>query len=505
MKKSRRDFIKGSTVGATGLFVGVNNLKASEMQNMRLNAYGKYMNEFHGGNSNIYKNWDVKPVGGYGPASKYKPIIMAAIVRRKEDYGMWWPGQIYDGEAAKKRYKAQLKETAVKLGVYLKMRSDSIYNTAEADAWITEVKHSKPDGIILLVLDRQQHSWPTAYKVADTGIPTVIFAPLGCAFHSNTAPLADKPGCVVYSATLEDSGQLSFGMKLLEAGTKIRHSHCIAFRGDQRSESTLGDLGIRVTHLPVQTYIDEVNNIPTDEAVVSMTEDLMSRSLRQIGATREDVENGVKGYFAARKILEREKADSMTLAGCVDLIKYRPCIAWSTMCDEGIPAACEGDLAAIASKTLVQYLFNRPGFQQDPVPDTVNQSFIGAHCMCATKLNGLDQPSEPFTLGHHHGNTDATIIPRWKEGQLVTAVDIVQKKEEPTEIQLLTGSVIDNISSPPNGGCVVSVRYRIDGLRNSRDVLSVPGMHQVFFYGNYEKEISDFCKLYNFKLTRFYS
>ncbi len=239
----------------------------------------------------------------------------------------------------------------------------------------------------------------------------------------------------------------------------------------------MGDMGIRVSHLPVKAYIDEVNKIETDEAVISMTEDLMRRSIRQIGASREDVMNGVKGYFAARRILEREKGDSMTLAGCVDLVKYRPCIAWTTMSDEGIPAACEGDLAAIASKTLVQYLFNRPGFQQDPVPDTVNQAFIGAHCMCATRLNGLDQPPEPFALGHHHGNTDATFIPKWKEGQRVTAVDIVQKEGAPTEIQLLTGSVMDNISAPPNGGCVVSVRFRIDGLRSSKDVLSVPGMH----------------------------
>lgn len=239
----------------------------------------------------------------------------------------------------------------------------------------------------------------------------------------------------------------------------------------------MGDMGIRVSHLPVKAYIDEVNKIETDEAVISMTDDLMRRSIRQIGASREDVMNGVKGYFAARRILEREKGDSMTLAGCVDLVKYRPCIAWTTMSDEGIPAACEGDLAAIASKTLVQYLFNRPGFQQDPVPDTVNQAFIGAHCMCATRLNGLDQPPEPFALGHHHGNTDATFIPKWKEGQRVTAVDIVQKEGAPTEIQLLTGSVMDNISAPPNGGCVVSVRFRIDGLRSSKDVLSVPGMH----------------------------
>jgi hypothetical protein len=139
---------------------------------------------------------------------------------------------------------------------------------------------------------------------------------------------------------------------------------------------------------------------------------------------------------------------------------------------------------------------------QDPVPDTAHQAFIGAHCVCATRLNGFDQPREPFKLSHHHGNTDATVVTKWKEGQRVTAIDVANRKGEQTEISLLTGRVMDNLSVPPNGGCVVSVRYQIDGI-NNKNVLTVPGMHQVFFYGDYEREIEDFCKLFNFKLKKF--
>jgi hypothetical protein len=484
MKKSRRDFIRKSAIGTTGFAVGVSSLKASNKENalsnnLNTSAITNITNQV--GSTIKQEHWVVKPVRGGGHATSYEPIIEAAMVRRKEDYGMFWPGAIYNGQKAIDRYTAQVKKTAKILGMKLNLKKDPIYSNAEADSWIAKVKSTKPDGIVLLVLDRQQHSWPTAYKVADLGIPTVIFAPLGCAFHSNTAPLGDKPGCVVYSTSLEDSGQLQFGMKMLEAGAKMRHSRAILFRGNNQGESTMGDLGIKVITFPLQVYIDEVNKIPDSNNVLSMTEDLMRRAHQQIGATKEDVINGVKGYFAARKILEREKGDSMTLAGCVDLVKYRPCIAWVTLSDEGIPAACEGDLGALAGKTIVQYLFSRPGFMQDPVPDTANQAFIGAHCQCATRLNGFDRPPEPFKLSHHHGNTDATIVPRWKEGQKVTAIDVTNKKGEQTEINLFTGTVMENLSAPPNGGCVISVRYQIDGINNS-NVLTVPGMHQVFFW-----------------------
>ena len=428
MKKSRRNFMKKSLIGTTGFVMGIHDLKASGTDSI-LGDNSKMSGIIDNHNLDInvlhHEPWVVKPVRGGGPATNYVPTIMAAIVRREGNYGMWWPGAIYDGEAAINKYTAQLKETAASLRVQLNLKSSPIYNNADANAWIANIKSTKPDGVILLVLDRQQHSWPTAYKVAETGIPSVIFAPLGCAFHSNTARLAEKPGCVVYSTTFEDSEQLSFGMKLLEAGARMRHSRCIAFRGNDRTETSMGNIGIKVIQLPVKTYVDEVNKISTGPEVLSMAEDLMRRAHQQNGPTKEDVINGVKGYFAARRILEREKADSMTLAGCVDLVKYRPCIAWVTLSDEGIPSACEGDLNAIASKTIVQYLFNRPGFQQDPVPDTANQAFIGAHCQCATRLNGFDQPAEPFNLSHHHGHTDATIVPKWKQGQSVTAIDVI--------------------------------------------------------------------------------
>ena len=56
-----------------------------------------------------------------GSASKYTPKLMAAFVRRKGEYGMWWPGQIYDGEAAFIKYKQQILETEKKLNVKISL------------------------------------------------------------------------------------------------------------------------------------------------------------------------------------------------------------------------------------------------------------------------------------------------------------------------------------------------------------------------------------------------
>jgi hypothetical protein len=54
----------------------------------------------------------VRKVKPQGPAARYVPTIKACFVRRKGDYGMRWPGAVYDGETAAKKYTEQITATA---------------------------------------------------------------------------------------------------------------------------------------------------------------------------------------------------------------------------------------------------------------------------------------------------------------------------------------------------------------------------------------------------------
>ncbi len=477
---SRRQFIRGSAglVAGSVLLQGCNTFSPGPM---------------------VTQN----PIRPCGPASRYVPTIKAAFVRRKENYGMWWPGAIYDGQAARQKYTAQLVETAGTLGVKLDLRSEPIYNTAEADAWLAEAKADRIDGLMLVMLDRQQHTWPTAHKAVDTGIPTVIFSPLGTSFTTNTIRLAETPGCVIYSTN--DFSQAAYGMKMLCASAKMRRTRCVVIRGRQRSEATLADTGITMRVVPATTFIEQYNRTADSEDILAMADDYLRRARRVTGATRQDVINGVKSYYVAGKILENEQADAITMdcLGALGKIKVSlPCIAWSRMNDDGIPAACEADYGAVASHIITQYLFDRPGFQQDPVADTSDDSIIGAHCSCPTKLNGFGHRPEPFDLMHHHGNRDAVPRTLWRKGQRVTSIDLLPGKgdgtsenDTPSKVLISTGTVLENMDVPPSGGCVVSVKVKFDG---NQEVLSFPGFHQIFFYGDYKDQMKDFCQLCKF-------
>jgi len=431
-----------------------------------------------------------------GPAASFVPTVKVAFVRRKGEYGMAWPGQVYDGEAARAKYIRQITETAKALKIKLDLRTEPLYSLAESQAWIDEAKAGRPDGLLLVLLDRQQHAWPTAEKALDTKIPAVIFSPVGSSFTTNTAAPSRKGGCFI--ASTDDFRQVRYGLKMLQAGAKLRSTRCLVIAGNQRTERVTPHLGIQLRYLPAKAFLDEYRKTPESGEIKAMAAELIRGAKRLFQATEQDVLNGIKSYVVARTLLRREEADAITMDCLGALGKTTvslPCIAWSKMNDDGVPAACEADLGAVATHTVVQYLFDRPGFQQDPVAETAREAIIGAHCSCPLRLNGFGTPPEPYDIVHHHGMRDATARPVWKIGQRVTSLDVLPGSEkQPTQLIISAGEVIENVAVPPAGGCVVSVMIKFD---NVTDVLAYPGFHQVFFYGDYKRELVQFCRLYN--------
>ncbi len=474
---SRRHFIRNSAVAALGMyFINGCNLVHTK----------------HG--------FTITPIKACGPASRYIPKLKAAFVRRKEDYGMLWPGAVYDGEAALKMYTGKLTETAQKLGVKFDLRPLPLYTPEETDAWLEETKADASDGLVLILLDKQQFAWATAKKIAETDIPSIIFSPLGTSFTSNTEGLAEQPGCVIFSTN--DFGQVASGMKMLHAGSRMQHARCVVIKGNERFEKSLSNTGITLQYIPAETFIAEYNAMPISQEIEEMADEYIRQSRQMRNASRQDVMNGIKSYKVAGNILEKEQADAISM-DCLGALGSTPislpCIAWSRMNDDGIPAACEADTGAIAAHIMVQYLFDRPGFQQDPVADTSDDTLIGAHCSSPTRLNGFGNPPEPFDLMHHHGNRDAVPRPIWKVGQRITCLDLLpgnRSENDQSKLLISTGKVVENMNVPPSGGCVVSVKVKMDG---EQKVLTYPGFHQLFFYGDYKKELVNFAQLYKFK------
>lgn len=443
------------------------------------------------------------PLRPTGPGARYVPRVKAAFVRRKGDYGMLWPGAIYDGETAMRRYRVEMQAAERALGMKIELRPEPLYSMEESQAWLAAAKEEKPDGLLVVVMDRQQHAWPTVARAVESGLPTVAFSPVGTSFTTNTVTVAEKPG--VFIASTSDFSQARYGLKMLRAAAKLREMRCLVIKGNQRVDTRVDYFGTHLRYVPAQTFLEEYQKTATDREVKALAADYLRRAVKIMGATREDLENGIKSYVVARRLLEREECDGITMdcLGALGKTKVSlPCIAWSKMLDVGIPAACEADLGAMVTHALVQLLFERPGFQQDPVAETARECLIGAHCSCPTRLRGFDQKPERYAIMHHHGARDAVPRPYWPAGQRVTLADVVlpQKQEYTRDMVVArprmvigTGTVVDNVAVPPAGGCVVSVMVKLDTQPN---LLTYPGFHQLFFYGDFKRELLAYCQLF---------
>jgi L-fucose isomerase-like protein len=215
--------------------------------------------------------------------------------------------------------------------------------------------------------------------------------------------------------------------------------------------------------------------------------------------TQRDLLNAARSYITAKRLLRDEGANALT-TDCLGMVGAKvvptpPCMAASLFQDRGVTYGCEADVFAAMSLLLTSYLFDKPGFINDPVPDTEKNVLVAAHCTCGTRLNGFANPREPYILrSHSESNLGVAMQVLWREGQPVTLV----RFQDPNALIVDTGTVVGNVSTPPAGGCRTSVEIKMDRVEDARDV---SGFHQVVFYGDHRRDVEAFCQMYGIRVT----
>ena len=124
----------------------------------------------------------VQPIRQCGPAAKYRPTLWAAFVRREGEYGILWPGAVYDGEAALGFARSQgvpvesLSVVRTAKGEYLGLKRVKKGRTARAilAEILPEVIASLPFPKTMRWGVEQSRNLMTVRAAAETGMPKVI-------------------------------------------------------------------------------------------------------------------------------------------------------------------------------------------------------------------------------------------------------------------------------------------------------------------------------------------
>lgn len=419
---------------------------------------------------------------GVEPTGFGRARVRALFVRpEREQFFMSWPGASFDPEAAQAEYIKVLTRAAEKLDVQLEVHPVPLHSPESVTQTLADLKQYPCDGLLITVMHLQ--AWPQAeHLVKHRGTtPVLVFSPLGTSFAEKYQGLRRVPRTFV--AATPDHGWLATGLRMLRTTADLQQARLCIVTDAARGERRIDSLGVTLCFVPLARWVEEYDKAELTEEMREIAKYYSIEAKTIVEPEKDDIFNAAKNYVVARRLMAAERCQGISV-DCGPLLGQRrvscgPCLAWSRMLDEGRVGACEGDTDAAVSLLLVARLCDRPGWMQDPAPNTVNNTFIGSHCTCATRLDGYDRPHLPFTLRtQFESNTGVALRVLWRPHQDVT----IMKFQAPGAMLLGSGHVVENVEATACGGCRTAVEIQLDNVADARDV---KGHHQVLVAGRF--------------------
>jgi hypothetical protein len=413
-----------------------------------------------------------------------------------------WPGSTFDAEGRQRQYMAKIREMERDLGIRIVMDEKPLDEEADVKKFIADIQQSKPDGLLLIPF-KKGHWGHVVRIVEETKTPTVILATLGVLLIPHVRQLHESTGVYMISAQ-DDLDSVARGMKMVRTAARMRQSRIINITGNAVREQTVPVIGTGVRTVPHERFYAAYRNTPATEEVKKLAKKYLTAARKMVEPNEGDVLDAAKTYFIFKDLLAAEQGHAVMM-NCLPGLQrphkhVPPCMGFMSLRDEGVAMGCESDLDATLTMMLLQELFDMPGFQHNPAVDTEKNHYFGAHCTSASKMRGVDAPSEPYVL-RSHAEAGWGCVPRvlLSAGQEVTIAKYLSVRGEGKPRMIVySGTIIGCPPIPPTGGCRTNVEATLNELD---DVCDLQGHHLTLIYGNHAKELRTFCRLYDIELV----
>ncbi len=422
------------------------------------------------------------PVHQTRPAGK--PKIDVIFCRPLETPVVSWPGGNADVPAQQALITRTIESAGRKLGADVRIQQQPVESPAEVNTVLERLQKTAPDGLIIAAMELNR--WKTVNEIVTKrgDIPTIIYSLLsGFTDHYQAGRHTPR----TYLASTPDVAWLEQGMRLLSALWQIKNTRLLWVGDNQLKTPVIPHWGTTF-HRVTKTHFQEVFRQTTATPEVRAMADAYAKAARKIvEPSGADLVESAKNYTVIRRLMEEEKCHGITI-DCLGW-KNPVCVAYSRLMDEGCVAACEADTPAAMAQLIVGLIAGRPGFIQDPSPNTVNNTLIGAHCTSPTRLKGFhNEYRAPYVLRNYHTRTGVSPQVLWPVGDPATVVDF----DGWTTLMASAGKVVSNIAQPPAGCCRTAVEVSISG---NVDTLNTKGFHQLFVWGDIVRPLKVFAKL----------
>ena len=326
-------------------------------------------------------------------------------------------------------------------------------------------------------------------------IPTVFFIGLGVK-HGSVSHYR-RPG-VYFIQSLDNLEAIEYGMRMVNTRKRLGQSLLLSItEADKPREGIEQFFGIKVRVIPFSRYADRFHKIKINNAARDLIKKITGKATEIRGVSRESLENAMRAHFALTDLLRSENADGLTM-NCLRRGMLKPCVSFSLLNGNLIPAACENDLPAAYTQLLGQLLIGRPGFQHNPCYETEKNHYYASHCTCSTKMYGPEGSELPYLLRRfaHSNEGSCAVQIFWNSEDPVTMVKYYPGNEP--KLDVYAGRVAKSHPMPPAGGCATNVEIEIT---DRPDACMVKGHHNLLFCGDFSRQFRLFAQLYKMQLA----
>lgn len=233
-----------------------------------------------------------------------------------------------------------------------------------------------------------------------------------------------------------------------------------------------------------------LKNINFDELIKEINKDHhfvypKIKEIRSKGFNGKSISGALKIYSGLKAIVNKYKFDGITVR-CFDLLdtfRNTGCLGLSLLNYEGTIAGCEGDIPALISMVILNYLTDEPVFMANPARIDVDKNeVILAHCTLP-----LNMSDEFYLNTHFESGLGVGIKGNIREGEAT----IFKLSGDGKKYFVSGGKIIENLSE--KNLCRTQIRLKMDEdvryfLQNSI------GNHHLICRGDYSKFVREFFK-----------
>jgi len=309
-----------------------------------------------------------------------------------------------------------------------------------------------------------------------------------------------------------DYDELERALRLLRVIPMMKQTRILLFppvrgtKAAQSPEQVKKRLGADVVAIEEKTF-DEMISAAEDKAVRAEIDRWTKNAKEIIEPNKEDIRKAARVSVALQNLMEQERAQGLAVGTCMGwLSKGFPCLGFARLRDNGIPAACEGDMDSLLTMLLFQYMLDRPGFQGNATFDTSRNALWTAHCTAPLKMDGPNGREAPYLLRGHSEVGGSGCVPevKYRLGEAITRAKLINLDT----ILASPGKIIE-VPAKSVHGCrsqiVTEVRDAAKMAANWSSVLETEDamtlLHRVVFYGDHMESVRHLARLMDMKVV----